>query len=164
MKKYLQFLYGGEPFSMTTPLPLARAVKRLAYNVGGVPYGTLESHKMMGSVEQDKVVISVVTPMNHSGNGFAATFIGRFVIDNGDVILSGVFRLRRFALLFLSVLLLFSVELLVRGILSHRFGMAFFGAIMTLFIGWMVSVSHKIAEKDIALIKQEITVILDSEA
>lgn len=167
MKKYLRFLYGAKPFSITTHLPLERAVKRLSYHVGSMPFGTLASQKMMGLVKQDKVIISVVTPIHGAGNGYAATFMGRFFTDNGEVILSGAFRLSTSTRLFISVYFFMFVSMFVsmifKGMLSNLFDMALSG-IMILFMGWIITTAYKTSESDTALIKQEITAILGSEA
>lgn len=73
----------------------------------------LASQKMMGLVKQDKVIISVVTPIHGAGNGYAATFMGRFFTDNGEVILSGAFRLSTSTRLFISVYFLCSLVCLL---------------------------------------------------
>ena len=96
----LKFLYGSEPVSFESSLPLHEAVRRLAEVVEPWYQFRPFEARAVGTVNTSRVVFRRVVPFVR--NSFKPEFRGAFQVRSGTTLLVGAFSMSPFAKAFLT--------------------------------------------------------------
>ena len=107
LRRLVAFLYGSEPATFASELPVEQAVARLRAATARSAFHALLRERAAGKVSEHKVSLQRAIPF--VGNSFKPLFVGRFYAAQGRSELRGVFTMHWYVKLFMSLWLGFCV-------------------------------------------------------
>ena len=100
LRRLVDFLYGSEPATFVSDLPVEQAVSRLRAGTARSAFHALLRERAAGKVTAHKVSLQRAIPF--VGNSFKPFFVGQFRIAEGKTELRGVFTMHWYVKVFMS--------------------------------------------------------------
>ena len=169
LRQIYNLLYDRTPIQFTTQLSVAESVQRLARDVKFSAIHALFQEAAVGSVSESKVRL-YRQPAFYS-NTFQPIFVGSFANTDGETVLSGVFTLRLFVKIFMSIWFAAGFAFCLTGLVffflnrEPETALALIASLgMISFVAAMVYLGKRISHQDIDWLARRIAVSLAEPA